>query len=267
MTARRILPAFLGAEPGEELVQARLGAVLAAEPDGPAPLQVADHDAVAGAAWPMAISSMPMTRGAGQPGPAELLPHVLLVQLLDGVPVEVQFLGHRLDGALPAAPPDEEGEPLGVERVVGQPVQPFALHAATPAAADPADREVEVDPPVATGEVADAAGPLVVEGATGSCRRRRSAFFSAAAEGDDHRPGVAEDTPDLGHRDEAGEPVDVLESLEFAHPRIVTSFRRRRKGVAAQRNKANDESQGQETTHTIPRRASDTRSPSSANRP
>src|SRR5262249_685257 len=53
-----------------------------------------------------------------------------------------------------------------------------------------------------------------------------------AAERDDHRPRVAEDTPDLGHRGEAGEPVDVLESLEFAHLRIVTGFRRRRKGVA-----------------------------------
>src|SRR5947209_165171 len=35
------LPASLGAEPGEELVQARLGTVLAAEPDRSPPLQVA----------------------------------------------------------------------------------------------------------------------------------------------------------------------------------------------------------------------------------
>ena len=122
--------------------------------------------------------------------------------------------------------PDVEGEPLGVERVVRQPVQPLALHAATPAALDPANREVEVDPPVATGEVADAARPLIVEGAIALARTPRSAFFSAAAERDDHRLGVTEDTPNLGQRDEAGEPVDVLESLEFAHPRIVTSFRR-----------------------------------------
>ena len=75
----------------------------------------------------------------GAAGPAELLAHVLLVQLLDGMPVEVQFLGDRLDGALPAASAHVEGEPLGVERVVGQPVQPLALHAAAPAALRPGE--------------------------------------------------------------------------------------------------------------------------------
>src|SRR5690242_1098906 len=47
--------------------------------------------------------------------------------------------------------------------VVRQPVQPFAFHAATPAAVDPAHREVEVDASVATGDVADAPRSLVVE--------------------------------------------------------------------------------------------------------
>ena len=45
----------------------------------------------------MAISSIPITRGAGS-RTAELLGHVLLVQFLDGVPIEEQFLGHLLDG-------------------------------------------------------------------------------------------------------------------------------------------------------------------------
>jgi hypothetical protein len=51
-------------------------------------------------------------------------------------------------------------------------------------------------------------------------------FFSAAVEGDNHRPGVAEDTPHSAERDEAREPVDILEAIEFSHPRIVTGFRR-----------------------------------------
>jgi len=38
---------FLGAKPGVELVHACLGTALAAEPNGPAADQVADHDAVA----------------------------------------------------------------------------------------------------------------------------------------------------------------------------------------------------------------------------
>ena len=156
--------AFLRAEPGEELVQARLGAVLAAEPDGPAPFQVADHDAVLVSLGDgdLVDADDPGSRAAR---PAELLPHVLLVQFLDGVPIEEQFLGHLLDGGLAAASADEEGEPLGVQRVVGQPVQPFVLHAPTLAALDPANREGEIDTLVATGEIADAPGPLVVEGA------------------------------------------------------------------------------------------------------
>src|ERR1700690_2050628 len=38
--------AVLRAQPGEELVEARFGAIVATKPDGPAPLQVADHDAI-----------------------------------------------------------------------------------------------------------------------------------------------------------------------------------------------------------------------------
>jgi hypothetical protein len=60
-------------------------------------------------------------------------------------------------------------------------------------------------------------------------RRRRSAFFSTAAQGDDHGPWVAVEAADLGLRDEAGEAVDVQETLEFGHPRIVTSLPGRRK--------------------------------------
>src|SRR5262249_13732484 len=155
--------AFGGAQPGEELVQALLGAVLAAEPDGPAPVQVADHDAVL-----VALADADLVDadhpGSGVAGPAELFAHVLLVQLLDGVPVEEEFLGHVLDGSLATAPAHEEGEPLGVQRVVGEPVPPFALHAPAPHTLDPAQGVGEVDTFVATGEVASAAGALVVGG-------------------------------------------------------------------------------------------------------
>jgi hypothetical protein len=176
MTASRIFRHLFRAEPGEELVQARLRAVLAAEPDRPPSLQVADHDAVT---VPLADGDLvdaddPRRRAAR---PTELLPHVLLVQLLHGVPVEVQLLGDRLDGALPASPPDVEGEPPGVERVVRQPVQPFAFHAATPTAVDPPYRQVEVDAAIATGDVADTPRSLVVEGAVGAPAHAAARFF------------------------------------------------------------------------------------------
>src|SRR4051794_5341803 len=159
------LSALLRAEPGVELVQARLGAVLATEPDRPATLQVADDDAVAVALADGDLVDADDPR-SGAACPAELLPHVLLVQLLDGVPLQVQLLGDGLYGALPAPPADVEGESLGVQRIVRQPVQALALHATTLGAVDPANRELEVDPPVAARDVPDAPESLIVEGAT-----------------------------------------------------------------------------------------------------
>ena len=104
---------------------------------------------------------MPDHPGAGRPGSAQLLAHVLLLQRLDGVPVEAQLLGHVPDRRGPTAPAHVEGEALGVEGIVGQEGEPLALHRATAPAGHAPDLEVEVDAQVAAGEVADAA-PLAV---------------------------------------------------------------------------------------------------------
>src|SRR5262249_22301015 len=64
-----------------------------------------------------------------------------------------------------------------------------------------------------------------------------SAFFSAPAERDDHGPRVTEDPPHSGQGDEAGEPIDILKSSEFAHPLIVTGSPARRKGVPPRENR------------------------------
>jgi hypothetical protein len=150
MTARRILPHFSG--PSQAKNSSRLASERSwpAEPDGAAPLQVADHDAVL---VPLGDGDLVDADhlGSGQAGLGELLPHVLLVQPLDRVPVQEQLFGYLLDRRRAATPPHEEGEPPGVQRVVGEPVQLFALHAATPGAVDPAHREEEVDALVATG--------------------------------------------------------------------------------------------------------------------
>jgi len=60
-------------------------------------------------------------------------------------------------------------------------------------------------------------------------RRRHRAFFSTTPEANDDGRGVAEDAPELGAGDKAREAVDVQESLEFWHPRIVTGLAKRRK--------------------------------------
>jgi hypothetical protein len=78
------------------------------------------------------------------------------------------------------------------------------------------------------------------------CRRRcgrfvhrpRSAFFSAALQGDNDGQGVAEDTPDRRLGNEAGEAVDVQESLAFWHTRIVTGFPKGRKANFARKTRS-----------------------------
>jgi hypothetical protein len=110
-------------------------------------------------------------------GSTQLLPHVLLVQLLDGMPVEMQFLGHGLNGAFRAASAYEESKPLGVERVVCQPLQSLALHSAALATPDPANRELQVNPLVATGQIAHPPGTLIVEGAIGTSANTTARFF------------------------------------------------------------------------------------------
>jgi hypothetical protein len=51
--------------------------------------------------------------------------------------------------------------------------------------------------------------------------------------GDNDGQRVAEEAPDRGHGNEAGEPVDVQESPAFRHALIVTSFRKRWKASFA----------------------------------
>jgi hypothetical protein len=125
----------------------------------------------------MAISSMPIAVGRRLAGAAELFAHVLLVEFLDRVPIQEQFVGHRLDRTVPATSSHEEGKALGVKGIVGQPVQTFGLHGATPAAVDTANVEVEIDPLVAAREIADLTWPLIVEGRRGLPTHSAGRFF------------------------------------------------------------------------------------------
>src|SRR5262249_25453129 len=157
----RSFPAVVGAQPGEERVQALLGTVLTPEPDSATAFEVADHDAVL---VPLADGHLVDAEDAGRrvARVTELFPHVLLVQLLDGVPVEEQFLRHLLPRRLPAPGADEQGKPIGLRRLAGEPVEALALHAAAAGALDPAQVEHEVHPFVATRQIADTPRPLVV---------------------------------------------------------------------------------------------------------
>lgn len=155
-------PALFRPQPREELVQARLGTVLAAEPDRPSPEKVADHDAVG---VPLAdrdfVDADDLRRGSA--GAAELLGQVFHFEALDRLPVEPQFAGHVVNRRAAAPPTDVESEPLRVERIAGQPGNGFLLHGPAPAAENPPDLEVQEHASVAARQVADPPLPAIVE--------------------------------------------------------------------------------------------------------
>src|SRR4029077_2427939 len=147
-----------------ELVQAGLGAIHPTEPDRPMPLEVADHDSVR---MPLADRDLVeandfRSRGAGT---LELRAHVLLVELLDGIPVQMQFLGNVLDRRRAAAPAYIVGKALRVERILAQERKPLALHRSTSAAADPAHFQIEVDTKLTARQIAHPPPGAVVKAA------------------------------------------------------------------------------------------------------
>jgi hypothetical protein len=146
-------PCLLFAQLLVELPHALLGAVLAAEPDRPVPDQVAHHNAV-GVALPDRDFVDANRLGSRRASLGKLRAHVLLLQSLDRLPVQIQFFGNVLDGADPTATPDEPGEALRVERIVGKKIELLAHHLATGATVNPTDLELHIDPGVAAGQIA-----------------------------------------------------------------------------------------------------------------
>jgi len=173
-------PALLVSEPGIELRHARLRAVLAPEPDRAHPDQIAHHDAIG---VPLADRDFVDADGLGSGGarPGQLCRHVLLLQRLDRVPVEMQLLGHVLDRRLPATPAHVKGEALGVQRIVGQEVKRLPLHLAAGLAMNAPDFEVQVNTGIGTGQVAYPAYLPIVPTAVPPATGATSCFFERRA--------------------------------------------------------------------------------------
>ena len=95
-------------------------------------------------------------------GALELGFHVLLVERLDRMPVQLQFRCHILDRRRPAATADITGKALGVERIVGQEVEPLALHLATTAAVEAPHLQLQKNPRVAARQIAHAPNLAIV---------------------------------------------------------------------------------------------------------
>ena len=147
-TFGRLLP-----EISTELIHAGFRAVRAAKPDRPLAHQVADHDAVLMALLDRQLVD-PDDLRCGLAHAAQLLAHVVLVELFHRVPVQLQLGGDILDRAHPAAPSDVVGKALGVEGVLGQEIQPLALHRLTAPALYATNLDLEVHPHIAVGQVA-----------------------------------------------------------------------------------------------------------------
>jgi len=168
--------ALLLAEPGIKLAHARLRAVLAPKPDRPATKQIADHDPVA-----MAFTDRNLVHAdhlrARTAHTLELGFHILLVECLDRVPVQLQLRRHILDCCRPTAPADIMGKSLGVERVVGQKIELFTLHLATAAAIDAPHLQLQENPRVAARQVVHAAHLAIVPALLTATATVTSGFF------------------------------------------------------------------------------------------
>src|ERR1700730_6659981 len=167
---------FPGTQPLEEEVQALLGTIQAPEPNGTPPYQVADHDPVSVSFADGDLVDADHCRAWGA-DTAQLLAHVLLVQFFDGLPIEAQLPSHVLDGRRAATSAYEKGEPLGVERVVGQPGELLLLHGTAPPAVHAPDLHLQVDPRIATREVSYPANLVIVESPVAAPTDTTNRFF------------------------------------------------------------------------------------------
>src|SRR6202171_3380212 len=155
------LAALFEPRPVVERRHAGLGTVLAAKPDRPLANQVADHDAIAVTFADRDLVDADCS-GTRRAGTLELGPHVLLLQRLDRIPVELELLGAIPDRCLPAAAADIERKAFGEVRVVHQKIQPFALHGAATAACDAPHFEFQNNPKSRARQVANLPHPPVV---------------------------------------------------------------------------------------------------------
>ena len=95
------------------------------------------------------------------PGTRELFAHVDLVELLDGVPIEMHPSRHIRDRHRATQAADLHCKPQCVFRVVGQKGELFVLHAAG-RAGHAAHVKVEIDFPIAASKIARPSPPFVV---------------------------------------------------------------------------------------------------------
>jgi hypothetical protein len=171
--------AFHGPQPLVAEVEARFGAVPPTKPDRTVPFQVAHHYAIGVPLADRDLVDADRPRGR-RPGSSELLSHVLLVELLDGLPIQVQLASDVLDGRGPAVPTHEEGKALGVKGIVGEPRQLLLLHLGAAPAAHPTALDLQVDSGVSRREIPHPAQLALVDSPREPAADSTQSFFPAA---------------------------------------------------------------------------------------
>ena len=137
----------------------------------------------------------------------------------------MRLLGDVFDRHGPATSSDEEGETLGVERMVRQPVQPLLLHLAAALALDAPNLQLQVDPYVAARQIAHSAHPLIVPTSVDTPTGTASRFFPRLCRRITRAFGVTEDASDCRARTETGEAVCIPQTMVSLHSESIPDFR------------------------------------------
>jgi len=103
--------------------------------------------------------------------------HVLLVEGLDRMPVQPQIRRNVLNRRRATAPADVIGKALGVVRIVGQKVEPLALHLAAVATVEPAHLQFQKNPRVAARQIAHTPQLAVIPAHLNTTAATASRFF------------------------------------------------------------------------------------------
>src|ERR1022692_3846966 len=211
-----------------------LASLRSTEPDGAVLFQIAHHDAVV-----VSLAHRDLV-DADHLGPRfartlQLLAHVLLLEPLDRVPVQVLLLGHVLDRAAAAAFADVAGKALAVQRVLKEILQPLALHGAAPPTLNAPHLQIQVNAVVPTGQIPCASPPAVVPapmhratGPTDCFFPRRTGVISRAC-GSPNRPCTVSKGRRPGKRyasarRRALRVLGIAQSCQNLAPRKQTSY-------------------------------------------
>ena len=150
--------------------------IVPTEPDRAFANKVADHDPVF---VPFAYRDLVDTdhRRGRRSRLGQLSAHVLLIQFLYGMPIQLQLLGNIPDRSAAAAATDVKSKSLGVERVVRQELQALALHLAALAASDAPHLEFQEYAQSAGRKIASPAKLAIVPPGMFSSTRPAGRFF------------------------------------------------------------------------------------------